>query len=82
MHDIFERMETLMKHLQLESRVHPDETTRSFFKTPVRHRVFAILLVLVITVVAIASTTGETNSSKGGNLILAPGHPGLEPSLY
>ena len=75
-------METLMKHLQLESRVHPDETPHSFFKTPVRHRVFAILLVLAIAVVTIASTTGETDSSKGGNLILAPGHPGLEPALF
>jgi hypothetical protein len=75
-------METLMKTLQFENRFDPKDTPRSLFSTPVRDRVFAILLVLAIAAVTIASTTGDTDSSHGGNLILAPGHPDLEPALY
>jgi hypothetical protein len=74
-------METLMKNLQLESRFDLKDTTpRSLFSASVRHRVFAILLVLAIAAVTIA-LTGK-HSSVGGNLILAPGQPGLEPALY
>ena len=50
--------------------------------SPVGHCVFAILLLLLIAVVTIASTTGGTQLNNGANLMLAPGRPGLEPALY
>jgi hypothetical protein len=50
------------------------------FSTSVRYRIFAILFVLAIATMAIASTGKQ--SSDGGNLILAPGQPGLEPCFY
>ena len=72
-----------MKTLQLGNRFDLKNTKpRSMLSAPVRHRVFAILLVLAIAAVTIASTTGVTDSSVGANLILAPGYPGLEPALY
>jgi hypothetical protein len=74
-------METLMKNIQFENRFDLKNTRpRSMLSTAVRHCVFAVLLVLAIAAVTIAST--GTHSSVGGNLILAPGHPGLEPALY
>lgn len=70
-----------MNTLQLGNRFDLKNTKpRSMLSAPVRHRVFAILLVLAIAAVTIAST--GTHSSVGGNLILAPGYPGLEPALY
>jgi hypothetical protein len=51
------------------------------FSMSVLHRLFAILLLLLIAMMTMASMTGGKQSS-GGNLILAPGHPGLEPALY
>ena len=71
-----------MKTLQIENRFDPKDTPRSMFGSSVRHCTFAVLLVLAIAALTIASTTGETDSSVGANLILAPGHPGLEPALY
>jgi hypothetical protein len=72
-------METLMKILQLGNRFNRD-TPRSLLGSPIRHHVFAVLLVLAIAAVTIASA--HRHSIVGSNLILAPGQPGLEPALY
>ncbi|MBX9829283.1 MAG: hypothetical protein K2Y27_30385 [Xanthobacteraceae bacterium] len=58
-------------------------TSRSWLSISVSHRVFAVLLLLFIAAVPITSTTGGTQLNSGGaNLMLAPGQPGLEPTLY
>ena len=76
-------METLMKNLQLAGKPFAAPTTpRSWLGSATTHRVFAVLLLLFIAVITIASTTGGRQTSGGANLMLAPGQPGLEPALY
>ena len=69
-----------MKTLQPGNRFDRENTPRSLFGSSVRHRVFAVLLVLAIAAVTIAFT--GKHSGVGGNLILAPGQAGLEAALY
>jgi hypothetical protein len=71
-----------MKNLQLKNRFDSKDAPRSLFSTPVSHRVFAVLFLLLVAGVTIASTTRGTSVSSGANLILAPGKPGLEPAFY
>jgi hypothetical protein len=73
-------METLMKTLQPGNGFDRENTPRSLSGSSVRHRTLAVLLVLAIAAVAIAFTGKQL--SVGGNLILAPGQPGLEAALY
>jgi hypothetical protein len=44
--------------------------------------VFAVLVLLFIAGVTIASTMGGKQLDGGANLMVAPGRPGLEPALY
>jgi len=70
-----------MKNIQLRSSA--PTTPRSLLSGSVIHGVFAVLLLLFIAVVTIASTTmGGRQLDGGANLMVAPGRPGLEPSLY
>ena len=73
-------METLMKNIQLRSSA--PTTPRSLLSGSVSHGVFAILLLLFIAGVTIASTMGGRQLDGGANLMVAPGRPGLEPALY
>jgi hypothetical protein len=75
-------MEMLMKSVQLRPSDHAPITLRSLLSASVSHRVFAVLLVLFIAAVTIASTMGARPLNSGANLIMAPGQPGLEPALY
>jgi hypothetical protein len=75
-------MEMLMKSVQLRPSDPAPITLRSLLSASVSHRVFAVLLVLFIAAVTIASTMGARQLNGGANLIMAPGHPGLEPALY
>ena len=73
-----------MKSVQLRPSDPAPITLRSLLSASVSHRVFAVLLVLFIAAVTIASTMGarQLNGGAKANLIMAPGHPGLEPALY
>ena len=71
-----------MNNLQLKNRFDPKDTPRQLFGTPLSHRVFAVLFLLLVAGVMIASTTRGTSVSSGANLMLAPGKPGLEPAFY
>jgi hypothetical protein len=71
-----------MKILQCKNRSDLINTRSwSLFSMSAGHRIFAVLLLLLIAMMTMASMTGGKHSS-GGNLILAPGHPGIEPALY
>jgi hypothetical protein len=74
----------LMKNIQVEGRpfVSPSTRPHSWLSMYVGQRVFAVLVLLFIAVVTIASTTGGKQVSGGANLMLAPGKPGLAPALY
>ena len=73
-----------MKNIQLAGRPFDSAPTtpRSWLGISASHRVFAVLLLLFIAVVTIATTTGGKQLNSGANLMLAPGIPGLEPCLY
>ena len=73
-----------MKTRQFETQVFSSPITRSRFLLSSRlgHRLFAVLFLAFVALVAIASTTGGKHSSSGANLMLAPGQPGHEPALY
>lgn len=73
-----------MKNIQLAGKPFDSAPTtpHSWPGTSVSLRVFAVLLLLFIAVVTIASTTGGKQPNSGANLMLAPGKPGLVPALY
>jgi hypothetical protein len=74
--DISKQMESLMKFFQHENRFDLKPAgPRSLFSTSL-----TILLLLAIAAVTIASMGKDPR--VGGNLILAPGQPGLEPAVY
>ena len=69
-----------MKNIQLRSSA--PTTPRSLLSGSVSHGVFAVLLLLFIAGVTIASTMGGRQLDSGATLMVAPGRPGLEPALY
>jgi len=74
--------DTLMKNLKLAFSNSRIVRSRSLFSTHWGHRLFAVLFLIFITAITVASTTGGNHLSSGGNVMLAPGKPGLEPALY
>jgi hypothetical protein len=75
-------METVMKNIQLKSSDPAPAAPRSWLGASVSHGVFAVLVLLFIAGVTIASTKGGRQLDGGANLMVAPGRPGLEPALY
>ena len=73
-----------MKTRRFETQVFSSPITRSRFLLSSRfgHRLFAVLFLVFVALVTIASTTGGKHSSNGANLMLAPGQPGHEAALY